>query len=127
MKGFLLVADSASTHPDGTFSLLRGGIDRVQVSRTQPIHFRGAVIVRITGELSEAGRHDFKLAFINEDGEPIAPDTTGKVQIPDGGGSALAVLSFALTLPEAGRYTFALFVDREELASWEVQATRSKK
>ena len=127
MKGFLLVADSASTHPDGTFSLLRGGIDRIQVPRTQPIHFRGAVIVRVTGELSEAGEHDFKLRFINEDGETIAPDTDGQVRVPDGGGSALAVLNFALTLPDVGRYSFALLVDRQQLAVWEVQASRKGK
>lgn len=126
MRGFILLADAARVHPDGTFSLLRGGIDRVQVPRTQPIHFRGSVVVRIAGSLSEAGEHEFSLRILNEDGQSIAPDITGRFKIPEGGGGAVAVVDFALVLPSYGRYSFCLLVDRHEIDTWDVRAVEAK-
>jgi hypothetical protein len=126
MKGFILLADAARVHPDGTFSLLRGGIDRVNGPRTQPIHFRGSVVTRIFGTLSEAGDHDLRLRLLNEEGQSIQPDITGGFRIPEGGGGAVAVLDFALILPAFGRYTFSLLVDRHELDTWELRAVESQ-
>lgn len=126
MRGFILLADAARVCPDGTFSLLRGGIDRIQVPRTQPIHFRGSVVARIAGGLSEAGKHEFQLRILNEDGQSIAPDITGGFEIPEGGGGAMAAVDFALILPSYGRYTFCLLVDRQEIDTWEVRAVEAK-
>jgi hypothetical protein len=126
MRGFILLADAARSHPDGTFSLLRGGIDRVNVPRTQPIHFRGSIVARIFGTLSEAGAHDFRLRILSEDGQSIVPDISGGFRIPEGGGGAVAVVDFALILPAYGRYTFSLLVDRHELDTWEIRAVEQQ-
>ncbi|MBI4604599.1 MAG: hypothetical protein HY721_21770 [Planctomycetes bacterium] len=126
MKGVLLLADAVRAHPDGTFSLLRGGIDRVHAPRTQPIHFRGSLVARVVGTLAEAGEHDFQLRILNEEGQSIAPDIIGGFRIPEAGGGAVAVTEFALILPAYGRYTFSLLVDRHELDAWEVRAVEAQ-
>lgn len=79
-------------------------------------------MARIVGEMTEAGDHDFQLRILNEDGQSIHPDISGKFKIPDAGGGAVAALDFALILPGYGRYTFALLVDRHQLDAWEVRA-----
>jgi hypothetical protein len=122
MKGFIFVSDAARAHPDGTFSLLRGGIDRIHTPSNQPIQFRGAIVARMTGTMNEAGPHEFKIRILNEDGQPVAPDIQGSVNVPEGGGAANIVGEFALMLPRDGRYTFSLSVDRHEIDTWEVRA-----
>ncbi|MGQ9591328.1 MAG: DUF6941 family protein [Planctomycetota bacterium] len=100
-------------------------MDRVQVARTQPIHFRGSLVARIVGALSEGGEHEFQLRILNEDGQSIAPDMTGRFRIPEGGGGAVAVTDFALVLPSYGRYVFCILVDRHEIDTWEVRAVEA--
>lgn len=126
MKGVVLLADAARVHPDGTFSLLRGGIDRVQVPRTQPIHFRGSVLARITGEAGEGGEHDFKIRVINEDGQSIAPDISGLFQIKETGGSAVVAVDCGFVLPAYGRYSFVLIVNRHQVDSWDLRAVEAE-
>jgi hypothetical protein len=126
MEGFLLLADAARNHPDGTFSLLRGGIDRVNAAPNQPIFFRGAFIARIVGSLGEAGPHEFRVRLLNEDGQSIFPDVAGGFTIPEQGGATNAVVDFNVILPRYGRYTFFLLVDRQQLATWEVRAEESR-
>ena len=125
MKGFLLIADSARLHTDGTFSLLRGSIDEVAAPSTQAIHFRGAIIARVACTLSEQGDHEFAIRTLTEDGQSIAPDISGKFRAPEGGGAVNIVVDFALIFPTYGRYSFALLVDRKELDTWEVKARRA--
>jgi len=125
MKGFLLVADAARIHPDRTFSLLRGGIDRLQTPANKPITFRGAVVARIAGTMTEAGPHQFRIRVLNEDGQPVAPDINGTMHVPEGGGAANIVAEFSLILPAYGRYTFCLLVDKHEVDTWEVRAEKA--
>lgn len=122
MRGVILIADAVRAHNDGTFSLLRGGIDRIRAPRTQPIHFRGSFLIRMTGGGSEAGRHDFQLRLRSEDGQSVVPDINGSFNVPDGGGSSVAVGDFNFVLPRYGRYTFDLLVDQQESSVWEIQA-----
>lgn len=126
MKGFVLIADAARAHPDGTFSLLRGGIDRVHVPRTQPIQFRGSLIARIRGTLAEAGEHQLRLRVLNDEGKSLIPDISGQVIIPEGGGASVAVIDFGLIFPSYGRYSFVLLVDKQEIDVWEVRALEAK-
>ncbi len=63
MKAMLMLATRtrASHHPDGTFSLLRGGITEVTVPPGEPGAFRAALVARVVGAASEAGKHDFRI------------------------------------------------------------------
>ena len=126
MNGFIYLSDCARQHPDGTVSLLRGGIDRIHTPRNQPINFHGSFVARMAGSLGEAGMHDFKLRLLMEDGQTVVPDITGRFEIPQGGGAATAVVDFALILPSYGRYSLVLIVDNHELDTWEVRALEAQ-
>jgi hypothetical protein len=120
LKGSLLVADSARSHPDGTFSLLRGGIDRVQVPADQPLIHRGSVVARLAGTAAEAGKHRFTLKVEAESREVVAPDIVGAFEIPPGGGGAVAVLDFGFRLTAPGAYRLVLFAGDQQLDTWRV-------
>ncbi|RKY17313.1 MAG: hypothetical protein DRP63_03925 [Planctomycetota bacterium] len=122
MKAKLLLADAAVGHPDGTFSLLRGGINRVEVPPNRPASLAGALLIRIEATPSEKGEHTFKLVCIDEDGRSILPDMTGKFSIPDQGGSVNIVIKLQVVFPRLGRYTFAVSVDGQELDVWLISA-----
>ena len=118
MKATIILADAASQHPDGTFSLLRGGISTVTVPLGQPVFFHGAFIARVAAELSEAGPHSFEVKVINHDGKRVAPPIQGEFVVPDGGGGTQFIVHFNLALPDYGRYQFALLIDNQESDSW---------
>lgn len=122
MKAFLLVADAARPHPDGTFSLLRGGISEVHVPRDKPVTFKGAVIARIVGSRGESGPHEFKMQCVNEDGASVAPDLSGSFDLAPHGGSVHLIWDLQLVLPRHGRYECSLAVDRHQLDSWILEA-----
>lgn len=121
MKAFILLADAASAHPDGTFSLLRAGITDVSVPKGQPLVFHGAFVARIVGTIGDAGSHSLAIRVTTEDGKPVAPDVQGQFTIPSGGGATQVVASFNMVMPAYGRYTFWLSVDRKEADSWEIR------
>jgi hypothetical protein len=122
VKAVLILADAASGHPDHTFSLLRGGITEMSVPRNQPVVFRGALVARVTGIRAEAGKHDFRIVCVDEDGKQVAPPLQGNLEVPPQGGNAHIVLNMQLTFPRPGRYQFSIVVDRSELDVWEFEA-----
>jgi hypothetical protein len=122
VKAVLILADAASGHPDHTFSMLRGGITELKVPKNQPPLFRGALVVRITGERAEAGKHEFKIVCVDEDGSEVAPPLPGTMEVPPQGGNAHIVLNMQITFPKPGRYQFSIVVDRIELDSWVFEA-----
>ena len=122
MQATVILADAATTHPDGTFSLLRGGITNVHVPPDKPIVFRGALVARIVGRPGEDGPHNFKIVCIDEDGRSVSPDFTGTFEVPRGGGAINLALNMQLTLPKFGRYTFSVMVDRNQLVDWTLEA-----
>lgn len=123
MKATLVLADAACAHPDGTFSLLRGGITEVHVPRGRPATFKGALAVRVVGTAGEAGEtHEFKLRCTDEDGHPVAPELTGTFKIPPSGGASQTVISHEIIFPKLGRYVFSVMIDRVEMDSWPLVA-----
>ncbi len=116
MKAFIILSDAARTHPDGTFSLLRGGIDRVTMPRGRPLEFRGSFFAQISGTLGEGGEHEFCLQVLDQDGHPVAPEVRDKFVAPREGGAGNIAVDFSLFLPGYGQYVFVLTVDRQRLA-----------
>lgn len=122
MKGEIIVADAVSLNQDGTFSLLRGGIDRVwPPAEGHPIIFRGGLVLRMVAGPTELGRHEFRILFVNEDGKPFAPEISGNVDIATPGGAVMA-LNVQLMFPKPGRYVIAAHVDKQEVASYTLTA-----
>jgi hypothetical protein len=117
MKAQLILADAVSSHPDGTVSLLRGGIDHVTVPEGQPCIFKGGLAARFTAGASEVGRHEFKIKCVNEDGVGVGLEAAGNFEIRQLGGVSLG-FSLELIFPRPGAYTFSVSVDRSELDTY---------
>jgi len=115
LKAKLILCDAAVIHPDGTFSLLRGGIDLVTHSPGKPLIFRGALVARIEATPAEKGSHSLKLMCIDEDGNSILPEASGSFQIADKGGGYHLALNVQVVFPKVGRYDFRLSVDGHEM------------
>lgn len=122
MHAFLLLADAARAHPDGTFSLLRGGISRLHSARTEPIQFRGSLIARLHGGAGEDGDHPFEIRLMNDHGEDIMPRITGTFPIKTGGGAGQVVAELQVPIPAYGSYKFVLRVDNQVTAEWPLEA-----
>jgi hypothetical protein len=116
------MADAATVHPDGTFSLLRGGITQINVPGNSPIRFRGALVARIVATPSERGAHTFRVICTDQDGGLIGQEMKGDFPIPPEGGMGNVVAMVELILPRLARYQFSLSVDGHELDTWPLEA-----
>ena len=120
------MADAGSSHGDGTFSLLRGGITELSVPANKAAHFKGALISRIVGGRSESGRHEANLKCVNEDGRPILPALTAGFEIPQKGGAVNLVMDIQITFPSHGLYEFSVTVDKIQMDSWAFEVKKPK-
>ena len=117
----LILADAARVHPDSTFSLLRGGITTVNIPRNAPILFKGALLVRVAGQPSEAGPHEVKIVCMDEDGGQIGQEISGSFEIAPKGGSVQIVVDMSMIMPRHGTYEFAVTVDKQQMARWPLE------
>jgi hypothetical protein len=120
----MILAEAASAHPDNTYSMLRGGIDRYSRQQGQPpIVNSGAIIVRINGDRNEVGQHVMTVVLQNEQGQtqpPAFPQIN--FTVAPGGGTYIAVLNLTgLPLPPTGIYFFRVLVDGNEVTSWRLE------
>ena len=125
MNGWIILAEAATNHPDGTTSMLRAGIDRLWAPTT-PVPFRAAVIARIEGHAGERGSHDLEISCIDEDGKDRLPTIKGQFNLPPTGGKNTLVLALQVKLDRFGVYVFNLLVDRVLLDSWNLHVEKSK-
>ncbi len=125
MKAALILADAATGHPDGTFSLLRGGITQVNIPPNKPVLFKGALVARVEGTRGEAGKHKFRIVCVTEDGGEIAPPIEGELEIPPQGGAANIVMNTQLAFPKLGNYEFAITIDKQQQAVWPLEAKQA--
>lgn len=121
MKGWIILAEAATGHPDGTISMLRAGIDKVWADST-PILIRGAIVASIEGEASERGPHKIEVNCIDEDGNDQLPTIQGQFDLPTGGGKNTLIVGLHSQLRRFGTYEFNLVVDRAQVARWTMRA-----
>jgi hypothetical protein len=118
VRALLLLADAARAHGDGTFSLLRGGIDRVLFD-TLPAALRASLVARITGDQQEdVGAHSIRIRLVGADGGERFHSPPHQIQVPAVGGNNVLVVELGVEFPARGRYTFELRVDDQLLNSW---------
>ena len=111
-----LLCDAATVDGSGKLNIL-GVFDRLNVSALPARHGRMALVLRFTGDVSEAGEHDLGISLRDpEGGEVIRAD--GKIQVGAGRGAAgegirvPQVLNFdGLVFEAEGRYVFDVKVD----------------
>lgn len=124
MNVMCVLGEAATSHPDGTFSFLRGGIERVW-GPEPPFVFEGAIIVRFRAEPSETGSHEWHLRVIDEDGHYVAPDLAGEFVVPENGGGGQFVASFSVRFKKYGRHSFRIAVDDKLMEEWPLDVTSS--
>ena len=109
MKVQMILAESASRHPEGTFSLLRGGINLLSSPRF-PTVFDGAIVIRIVCDPAESGPHSLRCVLVDEDGGELARFEVG-FDVRQGGGASILVMKTRQQFAKPGRYSFRVAVD----------------
>ncbi len=119
----IILCESATRHSDGTFSLLRGGIDN-WVAQQFPVTISFTFVITVELPLSEANeQHTAGLDIIDEDGTRLVPQA--KIQFA--ASKVPHVVNFKnnimgtinLTVPKPGRHSLNVAVDGTPLASYE--------
>jgi len=124
----MFLCDAASSNPDNTFSVLRGGINTITLPAQQPPAEGGQVaakpiikislVATIELEITEMGRlHNLELALLDADGKRVLPDLRANFQQPvsQKKGTHNIVLNMFINFNNAGTYGFYINVDGNEL------------
>jgi len=125
----MFLCDAASSHPDNTFSALRGGIDTLNIPcptvdtiNIPPVNI--ALVATIELEITEMGRlHNLEVAFLDFDGRRIIPDLRAHFQTPvsQKKGRHNVILNISIPFKKPGTYGIYLNVDGHELGYHPVQ------
>lgn len=118
-----MLAEAATAHPDGTVSMLRAGITRVQTSQ-MPMPLRLSLVASIAAEPSERGKHTLEMNCIDEDGNDRLPAISLQFETPPTGGTNHLIIAINKKLSEFGVYQFNLVIDREQKASCTLQVAK---
>ena len=125
----IILCESATRHPDGTVSLLRGGIDN-WVAQQFPVNIQFTFVVTIELAISEAGQdHVAGLDIVDEDGKRLVPQAKIQFSVPKVPqqirfkNNIMGTIN--LVVPKPGRHSLDVSVDGEQLASYEFQVMRS--
>lgn len=118
MKANIFIAEHVSFHDDGTFSLLRGGIDQFYGEPGEQIPVAGRLFVMIHADRHEDGDHEFKLSVIDLDGNRVAPDIEGEFNVPEGGGRSKFQVPFQFGIEESGTYEFGFSINGNIQSRW---------
>src|SRR5689334_11222518 len=122
----ITLCESATRHPDGTFSLLRGGIDNWAAPQF-PVTIACTVVLTIELSLSETDQlHTVGLDIVDEDGSRLLPQA--KIQFSNPKNEQLTKLknnimgTINVPLKKPGRYSLDVSVNGAPLSSYEFQA-----
>ena len=124
----IILCESATRHPDGTFSLLRGGIDNWVVQQF-PVNVLFTFVVTIELSLSETNEeHTAGLDIIDEDGNRLVPQAKIKfsaTKVPQQIRFKNNIMgTINLSVPRPGRHSLDVSVDGIQLASYEFQVVK---
>lgn len=122
----IFLCDAATANPDNTFSVLRGGINILNIpippggdlSQLLPRHV--ALVATIELEVTEMGRlHNVELVFMDNDGKRVLPEIRANFQTPMSSqkGYFNLIVDTLLKIPRAGQYCFYINVDGHELGT----------
>lgn len=107
MNAYLSLAQSAASHADGAFSILRDGLTNIKDS----LMFGGVVIVRIKRTQFDNKDHDILVTCVDSDGKTIGLRLVEKFTFGTIAWQALGAWPIAVVFPKIGAYEFRLFVD----------------
>ncbi len=115
-----VLCDAAADY-NGKLNLL-GTFDTIYSGQFPAVHPHCAIALRISFTKMEEGRHQFKLNFVNEDGQSIMPPIDMPVDITIPGDSTFLSRNFVvniqgLKIEQPGLYSVDLAVDGRHEAS----------
>lgn len=120
----LFLCDAATANPDNTFSVLKGGINTLNISFKSSDNIKPpikiALVATLELEMTEMGRlHNFELALLNADGQRLIPDLKSHFQAPTSQrkGFYNIILNIYLPIKTPGEYCFYINVDGHELGT----------
>ena len=122
MKARLLLAEAATSHPDGTFSVLRAGVTNVWGDKP-PVNLQASLVTRIDADLGDVGDHRIEIMCMDEDGKEVMPKLDGQFAVARGGGHNNILLNFGFGFPAFGLYTFVVRVDGMQYDTWTLKAS----
>lgn len=126
MRAKIILCETATAHPDHTFSLLRGGITRVNSTQV-PIPFGGTIVIYIHFGEEDFGKHEFKLSCIDlVNKKDILPNFGGNFEAEKKVGEICMILGFKLKFPEFDAYKFCLTVDGRCVDDWDLTVCEKK-
>ena len=125
MEATIILAEAVTLHPDGTFSMLRGGITRVWGAL--PVILKAALLVRFMADTTESGQHNWRICVIDEDGKDVMPRLQGSFSVPAGGGAGNVVMGFCGQFAKYGTFSFRLTLDRHLDKSWDIEVREAEK
>jgi hypothetical protein len=70
VKARLLLAEAATSHPDGTFSVLRAGVTNVWGEKP-PVNLQASLVTRIDADLGDVDDHRIEIMCMDEDGKEV--------------------------------------------------------
>jgi hypothetical protein len=126
MHGFLFLGDSVTQHADGTISVARGGISRLQAPKDKPAVVSAGLFARVK---APQGPHKLRIDFEMPVGAAPPLDVAGKpfptsfpldVQMEEQASAVHVVAQFHIAFIARGKYTFKLVVDEQVLDTWEL-------
>ncbi len=126
----IVLAESATQHPDGTFSLLRGGINHWNVKNLPAqIGFSFIIVLELTP--TEVGReHTAELDLLDADGNRILPQVRFPFSIPAQINTVyykfnLVGVTGPINIIRSGRYSLNISIDGHSLSSTEFQVNQA--
>ena len=113
---FALFADAANLSQEGKLNIL-GVFDAVHVAQFPAVHSRATIVVRLKGDATDVGRHDFTLRWVNPSGSELWT-TTAELMInaPPGHASEMdlpLIMALDLPLDVPGDYVMTVELDGE--------------
>ena len=115
----LVVAEYVSVNLDGTFGMLRGGLNRLRLPRlpgVMPLGF----LLRINAEFGEEGEHDFRLILIDYDGQLIAK-AEGRFHMTASERLVNLGINMPINFEKAGRLSARLIIDKQMSSDWPLE------
>jgi len=126
----MLLCGAATPHPDGTFSLLRGGIDTWGVA-SFPAQVQFGLVVILELVSTEVGMaHLLELDVIDADGNRVVPQTKIPFSMPVRANTTrykfnLVIGNGVIQIIKIGTYSVQVGVDGHNLSSTEFQVVHA--
>ena len=121
MKARLLLAEAATSHPDGTLSMLRAGITNVWGDKP-PVNLQASLVTRSEADMGDVGNHQIEIMCQDEDGKEVMPKLEGQFQVARGGGHNNILLNFGFGFPKFGVFQFVVRIDNVQYDTWSIRA-----